>query len=333
MRLLRPDLAGWLLVVPVAIAAWIVYVQYKRHARRRSGIGIRRDSLSRLSGHGRDAAVLVLGSLALGALAFALLRPQARLELREPEYERYDLILLLDRSISMRARDVDPSRFVRATQEIKNFLRKKPESIDRVGLVGFAATPVVLSYLTRDVESLFFYLDWIEQDPQALFGTDIGAALESARDVARRDRQPTRKIFLLVSDGEDRGAQLARMLSLFRGERQAVHTIGIGTEDDVLVPAMQAGGVEKGVETFLRDDDGRMLTTRFDETTLKGIAVATGGRYARSQSGHELAAALDAVVAHERRLVGWRTSRAYRELYRVGLAVAAAAACGLLLVL
>ncbi len=329
MRFLRPDLAASLLAVPVASAAWLIYLRYKRAMRRRSGIGLRRDGLSRLSGLRRDGVALALAAIALGALALALLRPQVLLERREPQYERHDLILLLDRSVSMRAHDVEPSRFVRAAEEIKNFLRRKPESIDRVGLVGFSNTAVVLSYLTRDVENLFFYLDWVEQDTQTLFGTDIGAALESARDVARRDTGPTPKIFLLVSDGEDHGAGLARMVSLFREERQAIHTIGIGTDQEVLVPFVQPGGVE----SFVRDEDGRMLTTRFDETTLKRIAASTGGRYARSVSGTQLASALEAVVAQERRLVGWQTSRGYREVYRIGLGVAAAAACGLLLVL
>ena len=94
---------------------------------------------------------------------------------------------MLDRSASMRAHDVAPSRFSRATQEIRTFLKNKPENIDRVGLVGFAGSSLILSYLTRDLDTVAFYLDWIENDPQNLMGTNIGAALKNALEVARKD--------------------------------------------------------------------------------------------------------------------------------------------------
>ena len=86
----------------------------------------------------------------------------------------------------------------------------KPEEIDRVGLVGFAGTsldPLVPDDAMSD--SILFYLDWIADDPAILYGTDIGAALTSAMEVVRRDDQPTRKLFLVISDGEDHGATLA----------------------------------------------------------------------------------------------------------------------------
>ena len=62
----------------------------------------------------REAAILALATIAGGALVFALVRPQAPLTTRTPQYEREDLIIMLDRSASMRAHDVAPSRFARA---------------------------------------------------------------------------------------------------------------------------------------------------------------------------------------------------------------------------
>src|SRR4029450_5228457 len=98
--------------------------------------------------------MLTLPRAAGGALAFALVRPQARLTTTLPQFEKEDLVIMLDRSASMRAHDISPSRFSRATEEIRTFLRNKPENIDRVGLVGFAGTSVILSYLRRELHTL-----------------------------------------------------------------------------------------------------------------------------------------------------------------------------------
>ncbi|HJZ73634.1 MAG TPA: VWA domain-containing protein [Vicinamibacterales bacterium] len=329
MKLLRPDLINWWLAIPLLVALWALGVAYVRAVRRRSPIADRFAPLSRRSTLTRSIAVLACAVGASAGLVFALVRPQALLAARTPDYEREDIVFLLDRSASMRAHDIPPSRFLRATAEIRNFLRNKPDSIDRVGLVGFADASVVLSYLTSDVDSLMFYLDWIDGDPTPLLGTNIGAALRSARAVAQKDDRQTRKLFLLVSDGEDYGAELDGALATFRQENRRVHCIGVGSDKDVPVPLRQADGQD----AWLRDDEGRIVTTKFEEATLRRIAASTGGRYARSTTGGELARAMADVVRGERRLVGWRTSTDYRDLYRAGLTVAAVAGAALWMLL
>jgi hypothetical protein len=68
------------------------------------------------------------------------------------------------------------------------------------------------------------------------------------------------------------------------------------------------------------------VTTKFEEATLVSVAATTGGRYVRSTTGTELARAIGEVMTGDRRILGWRTATEYRELYPVGLAVAAVAA-------
>ena len=325
MRFLRPDMAPWFLVVPVVVACWLLHDRYVRAFRRRAPVAPRFAWMSRRTGGVRRAAVLSAAACAVAALAFALVRPQLLFAQRFPEFERQDLVIMLDRSASMRAHDIVPSRFTRATLEIRNFLKKKPEAIDRVGLVGFADASLVLSYLTTDVGNLFFYLDYIDGDPHALFGTNIGAALTSALEVARKDNRPTRKVFLLVSDGEDYGGDLKKALATFRSENLRVHCIGIGSDDSVAIPLLNPDGRE----SFLKDDNGRLVKTRFSETTLKQIASFTGGRYFRSSTGSELAAAIDDIVKGERKVLGWKTTTDYRELYPASLAAAAIAGAAL----
>lgn len=329
MRFLRPELITWWLAVPILVALSALHAAYLRAVGRRAPIAGRFLRLSRRSTPRRSVAVSIAAVIAAAALVCALMRPQALLAERVPDYERQDVIVMLDRSVSMRARDIAPSRFLRATQEIRRFLREKPDAIDRVGLVGFADASVVLSYLTSDVDSVMFYLDWIDGDPSALFGTNIGAALKSAREVAEKDDRSTRKLFLLVSDGEDYGTDLQTALSTFRAEGRRVHCIGVGSDAAVPIPLRQSDGQE----TFLRDDAGRQVTTRFEESTLRQIAATTGGRFVRSTTGGELARAIADIVKGERIRIGWRTTTEYRDLYPAALAVAGVAGAALWLLL
>jgi Ca-activated chloride channel family protein len=335
MTFLRPDLAPWALVVPVIVALWTIHRRCRGAFRRRLAIADRFAALSRRSTAARDLAVLAAGVVVAASLAAALLRPQLPWTRRQAEYERRDLVIMLDRSASMNARDIEPSRFARATHEIRSLVRQKPEDIDRIALVGFADAAVVLSYLTEDVNSLLFYLDWIDTDPTPLFGTNIGAALTSAIDVARKDDRPTKKLFLLVSDGEDFGAELRGALAAARTAGYAVNCIGVGSERSVPIPVRGIEGPagRAGNETLLHDDTGQPVTTRFEEGTLRHIAAATGGQYVRSVSGDELRRAIATLAGGERRFVGWRTSTERRDLYPALLAIAAGAGVALWMLL
>jgi Ca-activated chloride channel family protein len=328
-RFLHPEMAVWLLAVPIAAAAWLLYYVYKYRSRKRAGVQPRFLELSRPSTTRRDLAILLLAIAAVGLLVTSVTGPQLLRERRAPEYERQDLVIMLDRSVSMRARDIRPSRAERALAELKNFLRQKPEAIDRVGLVGFSNTSLVLSYLTRDVDALLFYLDWIGDDPGVLYGTDMGAALESALDVVRRDTQPTRKLFLVISDGDDQGETLEKAVLAVKQQDIRVHTIGIGTAQESLITVRLPGQPE----TLLRDDAGRPIVTEFSEATLRWLASETGGRYVRSVTGSEMLDALDQIARANRRQVGWQTTNEYRDIHMFLLAAAAVAAAFLVALL
>jgi Ca-activated chloride channel family protein len=315
MRFLQPHQAVWLLAIPVIWIASLLHRWYRERTRHASGLGDRLGSLAPLTGLGRDIALLTLTSVAAVSLVFAAARPQ--LPTRTPEYESRDLLLLLDRSASMQAEDIRPTRFQRATLEIRNFLKNKPDAIARVGLIGFAGSSLTLSRETRDSGILLFYLDWIEGDHEPLFGTNMAGALESAFELAGKDAPDRRKFVVIISDGEDESGSLEPTVAKFAAGRIPIYAIGIGSNSEVPIPTEVAG-----VRDVLRDDHGLPLTTRFTEGTLRWIAGATGGRYFRSTTGAELGTALTDIARREQRIVGWRTDE-LRELYPWGLATAA----------
>lgn len=321
IQFLHPEMALWLLALAVVTGSWLLHYIYKYRSRQRMAVQPRFVALSRRSRRRGDIAVLILAGAAVSLLVAALARPQLLLERREPEFERQDIIFILDRSVSMRARDIRPSRGERAIREIKTFLQQKPEAIDRVGLVGFAGTSLVLSYLTDDVDSTLFYLDWIADDPSIIYGTDMGAALSSALEIVRRDSQPSRKLFIIVSDGEDQGGSLNQALTAVKQKNIRIHSIGIGSQQETLIPVTLPGGREE----FLTGDSGRPLTTLFNELSLRSLAASTGGRYIRSVTGRELHSALASIAQADRVRTGWRTTTEYRDIYRALLAAAGAA--------
>jgi Ca-activated chloride channel family protein len=300
MRFAYPGAAEWLVAIPIMWAAFLLH----RALRQR---------LRRLSGLRRDLTLLVLASVAAVSLIFAAARPQV--PMRAPEYESVDLLLLLDRSVSMWARDIRPSRARRASLEIRNFLATKPEAISRVGLIGFSGTSLVLSHQTRDPDILLFYLDWMEEDPAPMYGTNLTGALQSALDMAQEDQPERRKFVVLISDGDDRAGSLDEAVSKFVAARIPIYCIGIGSNSEVPIPAGE------GALDALLDEQGTPMTTQFNEVTLRRIAGATGGQYYRSIRGEELGLALGEIASRERRIVRWKEDQ-YRELYTWGLAVA-----------
>lgn len=333
IQFLRPDLAPWLLLLPVVIVGWLAFRRGKLRFRRAAGLGPAMQSLSRLSSKAADYSVLVSGLVVVLAVVLAAMRPQMQMDRVVPEYARQDLILILDRSASMQARDVPPSRFARAIEEIKSFLAEKPAEIDRVGLVGFAGTALTLSHLGRDLETLFFFLDWIGDDPELYFGTDLAAALTNAIELVNKDEaldredEPAQKVFLLLSDGDDQSEKLVAMLNQLQQRGIRVHSIGIGSDAEVPIPIGEGGGEIE----YLEDEEGRQLTTQFHESTLRMVADMTGGRYFRSTTGHELAGFIGDIVESEKRQIGLRRSGEMLELH-LPLLMLATVALSILLV-
>ena len=273
--------------------------------------------LSRFSTSRQEKVVLAAALFAASAIVLAVMRPQIYLDRQLPEFERQDLVLILDRSASMQAQDVLPSRFVRAIEEIKSFLAEKPAEIDRVSLVGFAGTAITLSHLTRDLDTLFFFLDWISEDTRAYFGTNLTEALTNAIELVKKDEKINqdsvlaRKVFLVLSDGDDQSEKLVGLLNQLQQARIRVYSIGIGSDSAAPIPVMQ----ESGMTEYLLDEEGKEVTTQFTESTLRMVADMTGGRYFRSSTGHELSGFINEIVMQEKRQIGWKQSGEFMELH------------------
>jgi Ca-activated chloride channel family protein len=317
MVFLQPEYFKLFFVLAFLLPLWLFHFFSKRNTRKRLGADSALQKISHLHSLWRDGGRYLLINLALVALVLALAHPQLIREKQVGQPERMDVVILLDNSASMRAEDVPPSRLERALEIVGRFARHKP-SQDRIGLVSFASGSLILSYLTEDTSNILYYLNYLKDDPSFNSGTNIGRAIQNGFAVLSRDTElhpevaRKKKVFILISDGEDHGDELESALREATRRGIRIHTIGIGSLEGAPIPI----GSEDGIVRYVEDTKGNRILTRFDERTLRWIAETTGGSGHRSFTGQELEGFFTAIVKQERKIEGFKKVVEYEDVYR-----------------
>ena len=219
--------------------------------------------------------------LAMAALIVALAKPATYSNIEMTEGEGIDIVLCLDVSGSMLARDFTPDRLQASVNVARNFINNRKG--DRIGLVIFAGQSLSLCPLTTDRKVVVQQLNTIEYGSLA-DGTAIGSGLASSVDRLRTDTAKS-KVVILLTDGENTGGLIdpptAKDLAKTYGIR--VYTIGVGTIGYAPMPYKTAGGT-----TVMQQEK-----VSIDEPLLTQIANETGGHYFRATDTK----ALDSVYA------------------------------------
>ena len=311
-----PRYLNLLFLLPVAILLFWIILRYIEKVRLQFQMKqvVRTSSFASPFRYVRLAFLFVLGC---GSLILALAEPQIEIKREEEVYRKINVVFLLDTSLSMRARDIAPSRIDRARQEIQSFILNRSENIGQIGLVSFAGTSIILSYLTDDPANILFYLDYLETDWRPTFGTDIGAGFQNGLVLLEKEQEldselrPEDITFILISDGEDHGLILRQAVQKAFELDLRAYTVGLGTQLGGYIPM----GERDGHTVFLLDEDGNRVLATFDEGTLRWVAGSTGGRYYRSHTGTELRENLNEILWNERKVVGTRMVTEKTPLY------------------
>lgn len=240
----------------------------------------------------------------LASLIVAAANPQYGEKEREVITKGVDIMIALDVSNSMNAEDLveGKSRLEIAKKNISKLIDQLHG--DQIGLVIFAGDAYKQLPITPDYNVAKMFLDFVEPDLISSQGTDIGAALEQCAE-AFDPEDPTQKVIVVFSDGEDHesaGIQMAKEIS---EANIVVHTIGMGTTDGVPIP-MYKNGKKIGFKT---DQEGTTVLTKLNEDILIDIANAGGGSYTRAQ-GYNVG--LDALISQ---LSGMEKSEHNRDKY------------------
>lgn len=290
LEFLRP----WLLwLAPLVAAAMYLRLRRKRAGWAYPGVsGIKSLPKARfvnLPSYLLASACLLL--LAAGA------QPRLPVSGEEEKLLGVDVALALDVSGSMRAQDFKPNRMEAAKAKVKEFAASYKGG--RMALVAFAGRSFTQCPLTLDGGILEGLIDQLDVGSVALDGTAIGDAILNA--VNKFKEEEGSRVIVLLTDGESNAGTVdplsAARIAHDRGIK--VYTIGIGTP---------AG-------TTFQDPYGNVLSTRLDESTLKGIAEVTGGQYFRAEDEDALGAVYRKVAAMEKKEIRVKRSLGYRELF------------------
>jgi len=185
-----------------------------------------------------------------------------------------DIIFMLDVSKSMRAEDVKPDRLERAKREMLDFL--KVAGGDRVGLVLFAGDAFIQCPLTLDYEAISMFVGGIDSEAVPVPGTDLGKGIEVSLD-AFDFKASSDKVIVMITDGEDNEEKGLERAKKARENDVKIFIYGIGEPTGAPVPDEKGG--------FKKDENGRVVLSKLNETSLVKIANLTGGRYVRSVTG------------------------------------------------
>ena len=293
----------WLLVIPALLVLHYIYLELAgRHPHLRVSTSVpwtlKRSPLMALLRH----VPFVLRIFALSMVIVAIARPRSSEQMERVDTEGIDIILAMDVSTSMLARDLTPDR-INASKDIAiEFIAQRPT--DRMGIVVFAGESFTQCPLTTDRATLINLMKEVQTDIIE-DGTAIGNGLATA--VARmKDSDAKSRVVILLTDGvNNRGEispQMAAEIAKTYGIR--VYTIGVGKEGMAPYPVMTPWGVEV-----------QNVKVEIDEALLSEIAESTGGRYFRATDNTKLAEIYSEINKMEKARTTIDSFPIYKELY------------------
>lgn len=272
MEFAKPELL-WLFLIYIPLIIW--YIKKHRHAE--SSVQISSlDAFDKMPVSYKVYLrhfMFIVKLLAIGCLIIILCRPQTHDSWESSKTEGTDIIIAMDVSTSMLARDFNPDRFEAAKDVAAQFVSGRAS--DNIGIVIFAGESFTLVPMTTDQAVLINYIKEIKMG-MLQDGTAIGDGLATSINRIRNGKAKSKSIILLTDGSNNTGvvapltaADIAKQFGI------KVYTIGVGTMGTALYPV--------GINFYGKVEYQR-LPVVIDETTLKAISERTGGKYFRATS-------------------------------------------------
>ena len=273
---LHPDFLWLFALIPILVV-WFLWVKNKDRASLKMGNS--QGFLKTQSWLTKTRAILpILRLLAISALIIAMARPRTYAVSKKTKTNKgIDIVMAIDVSESMLARDLRPNRLEALKKVAITFVNQRPN--DRIGIVAYAGESFTKTPVTSDkdiVVRTISELDWGELEGGTAIGMGLGAAINRVKDSKAKS-----KVIILLTDGVNNAgfvdpvtaAEIAKDLEI------KVYTIGLGTNGMAQFP------VSKNADGSLNFQN---QIVEIDEILLKKIAKETGGRYFRATSNTKL---------------------------------------------
>ncbi|MCR5276745.1 MAG: VWA domain-containing protein [Bacteroidales bacterium] len=256
-----------LLLIPVLLVGYALLRRARlRRLRRFGDEALVRELMPSWSG-AKGWVRMVLFCLAFFFFVIGLARPQIGAKLSERKTKGAEIMICLDVSNSMLARDYSPDRLERAKLAISRIVDRLQD--DRIGLILFAGSSFVQLPITTDYVSAKMFLGSISTESVPVQGTAIGDAILTAARGFSAQSEKSRAI-IVITDGENHedDAVAAARQAAELGIR--VYTVGVGS--------LRGEPIPKDGD-LMKDAEGNIVVTRLDEETLQQVAKAGGGAY------------------------------------------------------
>lgn len=293
----------WLLIVPALLVAHYLYLELaQRHPHLRVSTSIpwlvKKTSVATSLRHIPFAFRII----ALTLIIVAMARPRSSEVIEKIDAEGIDIVMAMDVSTSMLARDFTPDRISASKDIAIEFIAQRPT--DRMGIVVFAGESYTQCPLTTDRAALINMMKEVET---GLIddGTAIGNGLATA--IARmKDSDAKSRVVILLTDGVNNSGEMSPQMAVEIAKTYGirVYTIGVGREGMAPYPVMTPWGVEI-----------KNLEVEIDEDLLKHIADETGGRYFRANDNTKLAEIYNEINQMEKARTTVDSFPVYKELF------------------
>jgi Ca-activated chloride channel family protein len=211
------------------------------------------------------------------AIFLAILQPQWSKKEESIQQEGRDLLILLDISRSMLAKDLKPNRLEFAKLKIRNLVSRL--GADRVGLIVFSGSAFLQCPLTIDHAAFLMYLKNLDAETISSGTTSIESALQRAINVYTQNPERKNRLVAILTDGEDFSANLDTVKNLAISNNIRLFALGIGTPEGAPIPTVDNMGVQTGHQA---DESGQIVTTKLNEEKLKEITNTLNGQYIRA---------------------------------------------------
>lgn len=304
MKFLHPQVLWLLLVVPALVAAYVALLRRRRkHVIRYASLGVIKEALGAGQRFRRHIPPLLF-LLAESALIVACAGPTAVVTL---PYERKTIILAMDVSLSMGARDVDPDRITAAQTAAKAFVEERPPDVS-IGIVAFGATASLVQPPTQNHDELLAAIERF----QLQRGTATGSALYVALQTLFPDAGIDLESLVFRGGLSANGAHGKSLDATAKGEGKAFKPVAPGSYTSSVIVLLSDGrrttgpdpleaarmAADRGVRIFtvgfgtaqgtVIGFEGWSAYVRLDEETLKAVADVTRGEYFYAGTSEDL---------------------------------------------
>jgi len=231
---------------------------------------------------GRNTSRFILLALALSVIVIGWANLRIGDKSEKVQRKGVDVIIALDVSKSMLAKDVIPDRLTRAKQLIMSMTDKMKN--DRVALIVFAGRAYLQVPLTIDYSAVKMMLQNVSPDMVPTQGTVIGDAIDMAMKTFTQNERKYKSL-IIITDGEDHDESAIEKARTAADEGIVIHTVGIGSPQGATL-------YDPDTKSVKLDENGNPVVSKLNEDELKSIASAGHGTYSLLQNTDEVATKL-----------------------------------------